>query len=111
MMVLHRDEGREVMRNSIICNIAPSACLLKALTINYSLCMTWTTTKISQAIVDLGIERVRTLPSIAATHAYVSNVSCFDYIMQSLHRLLDWCIRIKAVALQDVDVIKLKTFQ
>ena len=75
--------------------------------------MTWTTTvtKISQAIVDLKLERVRTLPSVAATHAYVPNVSRFDYIMQSLHRLLDWSIRIEAVALQDVDIIKLKTFQ
>jgi hypothetical protein len=61
--------------------------------------MTWTTTKISQATVDLKPERVRTLPSVAATHAYVPNVSRFDYIMQSLHRLLNWSIRIEAVAL------------
>jgi hypothetical protein len=48
---------------------------------------------------------------VAATHAYVPNVSRFDYIMQSLHRLLNWSIGIKAVALQDVDIIKLKAFQ
>ena len=30
MMILHRDEGREVMCDSIICNFAPSALLLKA---------------------------------------------------------------------------------
>jgi hypothetical protein len=79
--------------------------------ISYSLCMTWTTTKISQAIVVLKLKQVRTLPSVAATHAYVPNMSRFDYIMQSLHRLLNWSIRIEAVALQDVDIIKLKAFQ
>ena len=79
--------------------------------ISYSLCMTWTTTKISQAIVVLKLKQVRTLPSVAATHAYVPSVSRFDHIMQSLHRLLDRRIRIKAVALQDVDIIKLKAFQ
>jgi hypothetical protein len=56
-------------------------------------------TKVSKAIVDLKLERVRTLPSVAATHAYVPNVSRFDYIMQSLHRLLNWCFSIEAVAL------------
>jgi hypothetical protein len=73
--------------------------------------MTWTTTEISQAIVDLKLERVRTLPSVAATHAYVPNVSRFDHIMQSLHRLLNRRIRVEAVALQDVDIIQLKAFQ
>ena len=73
--------------------------------------MTWTMTKVSKAVVDLKLEQVRTLPSVAAIHAYVPNVSRFDYIMQSLHRLLNWSIRIEAVALQDVDIIKLKAFQ
>ena len=73
--------------------------------------MTWTMTKVSKAVVDLKLEQVRTLPSVAATHAYVPNVSRFDYIMQSLHRLLNRRIRIEAVALQDVDVVKLKAFQ
>ena len=61
--------------------------------------MTWTMTKVSKAVIDLKLEQVRTLPSVAAAHAYVPNVSRFDYIMQSLHRLLNWCIRIEAVAL------------
>ena len=68
-------------------------------------------TKVSKAVVNLKLEQVRTLPSVAATHAYVPNVSRFDYIMQSPHRLLNWRIRIKAVALQDVNIIKLKSFQ
>jgi hypothetical protein len=62
-------------------------------------------------MVVLKLKQVRTLPSVAATHAYVPNMSRFDYIMQSLHRLLNWSIRIEAVALQDVDIIKLKAFQ
>ena len=65
----------------------------------------------SQAVIVHKPERVRTLPSVAATHAYVPNVSRFDYIMQSLHRLLNRRIRIEAVALQDVDIIKLEAFQ
>ena len=36
---------------------------------------------ISQTGVDLKLERVRTLPSVAATHAYVPNISRFDHIM------------------------------
>jgi hypothetical protein len=56
-------------------------------------------TKVSKAVVNLKLEQVRTLPSIATTHAYVPSVSRLDHIMQSLHRLLDWRIRIKAVAL------------
>ena len=68
-------------------------------------------TNAGKAVVELKLEQVRTLPSVAATHAYVPSVSGFDYIMQSLHSLLDWRIRIKAVALQDVDIIKLKAFQ
>lgn len=31
--------------------------------------------------------------------------------MQSLHRLLNWCIGIEAVALQDVYVFKLEALQ
>ena len=58
--------------------------------------MMWTVTKVSKAI---KLKQVRTLPSVTAAHAYVPNISRFDYIMQSLHRLLDWRIRIKAVAL------------
>ena len=61
--------------------------------------MTWTMTKVSRAVVDNELEQVRTLPRVTAAHAYVPNISRFDYIMQSLHRLLDWCIRIEAVAL------------
>jgi len=56
-------------------------------------------TRVSKAIVDLELEQIRTLPSVAATHAYVPNVSRFDYIMQSLHRLLNRRVRIEAVAL------------
>ena len=70
--------------------------------------MMWTVTKVSKAI---KIKQVRTLPSVAVTHAYVPNVSRFDYIMQSPHCLFNWCIRIEAVALQDVNVVKLKAFQ
>jgi hypothetical protein len=61
--------------------------------------MTWAMTEVSKAVVNLKLEQVRTLPSVAATHAYVPNVSRFHYIMQSLHRLLNWSIRIEAVAL------------
>ena len=64
----------------------------------------------SKAVSDFNVN-VRTLPSEAATHAYVPDVSRLDNIMQSLHRLLDRCVRIEAVALQDVDVFKLETIQ
>ena len=73
--------------------------------------MTWTITQISNVVVNLKLERVRTLPSVAATHAYVPDISRLDNIMQSLHRLLNRCVRIKAVALQDVDIVELETFQ
>ena len=113
MVILHRDEGREVVRDGIIYNIAPVNMHMASQSsrISCSLCMTWTTIKISQVIIVHKLERVRTLPSVAATHAYVPNVSRFDYIMQSLHRLLNRRIRIEAVALQDVDIIKLEAFQ
>ena len=52
-----------------------------------------------------------TLPSVAATHANVSGISGLDNVMQSLHRLLDWCVGIKPVALQDVDIIELQTLE
>jgi hypothetical protein len=48
---------------------------------------------------------------VAATHANVSRVSRLDHVVQSLHRLLDRCVIIETVALQNVDVVELETLE
>ena len=53
----------------------------------------------------------RTLPSVAATHANVSRVSRLDNVVQSLHRLLNRCVRVETVALQNIDVVELETLE
>jgi hypothetical protein len=53
---------------------------------------------------------VLTLPRVARRHANVSDVSCFYNIMKSLHGFLYWRIVVEAVALQDINVVKLKSF-
>ena len=52
-----------------------------------------------------------TLPSIAAAHAYIPDMSRFDDVMQGLHRLFNRCLRIEAMALQHIDVVELQAFE
>ena len=67
--------------------------------------------KDQKKVTHINFEQIRTLPSVAAAHPYIPDVSCFDDIVQGLHRLLNWCLRIEAVALQHVDVIELEAFE
>ena len=46
---------------------------------------------------------------MAAAHADVPNLAALDDIMQCLHRFLNRCIIVKAMALQEIDVVELET--
>ena len=52
-----------------------------------------------------------TLPSVPIAHPNASGVSRLHNVVQSLHGLLDRCIGIEAVALQDAGIIKLHTLK
>lgn len=51
------------------------------------------------------------LPSIAATHSNVTHPARLDNIVKSLHSLFNGCIVVEPVALKDIDVIGLETFE
>ena len=50
----------------------------------------------------------RTLPGVAAAHADVPYLAALNDIVQRLHRLLDGCLVVEAMALQQVDVVDLE---
>lgn len=51
------------------------------------------------------------LVCIARAHSNVANVARFDNIVQSLHRFFDRCLRVEAMALEDVNVVEIEPFQ
>jgi hypothetical protein len=51
------------------------------------------------------------LVGVAARHPNISRISSLNDIMQSLHRLCNRCVGVKAVTLKDVDIVKLEPFK
>ena len=52
-----------------------------------------------------------TLPSVAATHTDIPNLAALDDVVQRLHGLLDRRLIVKAMALQQVDVVEPKALK
>lgn len=51
------------------------------------------------------------LPSVAAGHPDVTRIASFDDVVQSVHGLSSRRILVKAMALEDIDVIELESFK
>lgn len=51
------------------------------------------------------------LPSITATHSNVAHPARLDNIVKGLHSLSNGCLVVEPVALKDIDVIGLETFE
>ena len=51
------------------------------------------------------------LPSITATHANVAYPTRLDNVVKSLHCLFNGSLRVEPVALEDIDVVHLETFE
>ena len=51
------------------------------------------------------------LPRKDCRRADITRLARFNYVVQSFHRLFHWSIRVQAMNLVNVDVIKLQTFQ
>lgn len=62
---------------------------------------------VGNGVVLHGMELIR----IAGAHPDIANIARFDDVVQSLHRLLNRCLGVEAVTLQDIDVFKIKPFQ
>jgi hypothetical protein len=51
------------------------------------------------------------LPRITATHSNITHPTRFDNIVKSLHSLPNGCLVVGPVALKDIDVVGLETFE
>jgi hypothetical protein len=51
------------------------------------------------------------LPSKATAHADVSNISSLDDVVKCLHGFFDWRFRVKSMALKNIYVVELESFQ
>jgi hypothetical protein len=41
----------------------------------------------------------------------ISNLPTLDYVVEGLHRLFNWCMWIKAVDLEEVDICGIETLE
>jgi hypothetical protein len=51
------------------------------------------------------------LPCAHRASTNVPNLACLNKVMQSFHGLFNWCGRVEAVDLEEVDVTRLKSLQ
>jgi hypothetical protein len=51
------------------------------------------------------------LVRVAARHPDVPSISCLYHIVKGLHGLLDRRVVVKAVALEDVDIVELESLE
>jgi hypothetical protein len=94
VVVLHRDERREVVRDGVVCARHVSSVVPYA---------------------SRGLEKPTLhdaeLPRPTRAHPDVSDVAGLDDVMEGLHGLLNGGIWVETMALQDIDVVQLKSLQ